>query len=881
MNRCGNFRQWMLLFLVSGVQVRAADQGWPILAKVEAQPLLAQANRVRQALDQLGQPLPNETRQSLESLTASLGDAQVAAGVQRILDPFCVAAIEIDETGISRVVRGSTKSELVEQGWRCFLVKVANRGGSTGSLRSDSPNARSLANSPKEEVASRWLGLLPYTGQPLLPNLSGLELEYTIVQLYSRDAGEKTGELVFTLEEGQPLKKAKPGPTIREWRFTKDLDGWKAAHDCTIAVTDNQLQVTSEGIDPYLIAPVSAPKGRMVLRFWAKFDQPGVGQVFWSTKQKSLPDGSTVSNFQVEPGRGVEYTVRINAQDELTAIRLDPGSGKGLTRFDWITLASETEPDTSGKVSIDFVAQPSIPVTFQVTEADGQPATGAFVITDLAGRVYPAQSKRLAPDFFFQRQVYRASGEQVLLPSGRYKVLCTHGPESIPEVTELLVADKPVEFRYQVKRWIDPSKAGWWSGDHHIHAAGCLHYENPTEGVEPSDMMRHIMGEDLKIGCCLTWGPCFDYQKQFFRGRPDDVSKPPFILRYDVEVSGFGSHASGHLCLLRLKEQIYPGGTSKNHWPTLGLNTLRWAKKQGAICGPAHSAIGLERTVGRVPGAVDGPNGLPHYNIPAYNGIGANEFIMNVPHQVPGPDGRLVPAVDFISTMDTDRITELNMWYHVLNCGFRVRASGETDFPCLTGERVGLGRGYAKIDGPADFDRYVQAIADGRMYVSNGLTHLMDLRAEVGGRTYEPGVAESEIQLAKSGRIRLTVNATARDPGKSTVPVEVVVNGLPVATQALPCDGEPRLLTFDVEIPASCWVAVRVFPSAHTNPLFVLVGDKPIRASKASAQWCLMGVDQCWTMKKGTYKSDELAQAELDYDYARKAYQRIIAECEK
>ena len=135
---------------------------------------------------------------------------------------------------------------------------------------------------------------------------------------------------------------------------------------------------------------------------------------------------------------------------------------------------------------------------------------------------------------------------------------------------------------------MDPSLSGWWSGDHHIHAAGCAHYLNPTEGVHASDMLRHCLGEDLKIGANLTWGPCFDYQKQFFTGAIDKVSQYPYLLRYDIEVSGFGSHRSGHLCLLRLKNQIYPGGDSKNHWPTLCLNTLKWAQKQGAVCGPAH-----------------------------------------------------------------------------------------------------------------------------------------------------------------------------------------------------------------------------------------------------------------------------------------------------
>ena len=40
----------------------------------------------------------------------------------------------------------------------------------------------------------------------------------------------------------------------------------------------------------------------------------------------------------------------------------------------------------------------------------------------------------------------------------------------------------------------------------------------------------------------------------------DDVTSYPYLMHYDIEVSGFGSHQSGHLCLLRLTQQIYPGG---------------------------------------------------------------------------------------------------------------------------------------------------------------------------------------------------------------------------------------------------------------------------------------------------------------------------------
>ena len=62
-----------------------------------------------------------------------------------------------------------------------------------------------------------------------------------------------------------------------------------------------------------------------------------------------------------------------------------------------------------------------------------------------------------------------------------------------------------MELAFQLERWIDPAKYGWYSGDHHIHAAGCSHYKNPTEGVDPArhdppDPGRgaeHRLGADL------------------------------------------------------------------------------------------------------------------------------------------------------------------------------------------------------------------------------------------------------------------------------------------------------------------------------------------------------------------------------------------------
>ena len=93
---------------------------------------------------------------------------------------------------------------------------------------------------------------------------------------------------------------------------------------------------------------------------------------------------------------------------------------------------------------------------------------------------------------------------------------------------------------FRLERWIDLAARNWFSGDHHVHAAGCAHYESPTEGVQPEDMMRHILGEDLNVGCVLSWGPCWYFQKQFFEGKTPpalDARLPDAVRRRGLRAS--------------------------------------------------------------------------------------------------------------------------------------------------------------------------------------------------------------------------------------------------------------------------------------------------------------------------------------------------------
>jgi hypothetical protein len=533
-------------------------------------------------------------------------------------------------------------------------------------------------------------------------------------------------------------------------------------------------------------------------------------------------------------------------------------------------------------ISIVFNARPTRPITLRVRDENGRPAFASFLIRDRFNQVFPHQAKRLAPDFFFQPQIYRRDGESVRLPAGDYTVAYTAGPEYLPLTKTFRVdAAGPSELSFTLERWIDPSKLGWYSGDHHIHAAGCSHYQNPTEGVLPEDMIRQIQGEALNLGSVLTWGPCYYYQKQFFTGEDSGLSKPDRLMHYDLEVSGFPSSHSGHLVLLGLKDQDYPKTHRIEDWPSWDLPILKWARSQGAVVGFAHSGWGLDVQDRQV----------PSFEMPAFDGIGANEYIVDVTH--PG-------TVDFISTMDTPPVAELSIWYHTLNVGFRTRISGETDFPCIHDARVGVGRTYSKVDGGLTFDRWLTGMRSGRSYVSDGKSHLFDFT--VNG--LPAGQRDSELTLNGAQNVHVQVRAAAyldvvpneeiraRAPdqkpywdverariGKSReIPVELIVNGAAVASKNIVADGQLRDVSFDVPIDKSSWIAVRILPSSHTNPVFALVGGKPIRASRRSAEWCLTAVNQCWTQKSPAIRSAERDEARAAYDHAREVYRRLIDE---
>ncbi|HVI27932.1 CehA/McbA family metallohydrolase [Hansschlegelia sp.] len=634
---------------------------------------------------------------------------------------------------------------------------------------------------------------------------------------------------------------------------------------------------------------------------------------------------AAVSLFQGAPmqktlsGFPLEYaTLQVYSRDEgLKSMTMSFNVGTLRSSGTGSVPYAPGSPGMRGEAQFSFNVGKAVPVTLHVLDEDGKPTAARFTIRDKLGRVYPYRSKRYVPDLFFQNQIYRYDGETVELPAGEYTVETGRGPQYEKYTRTITVkADAPSTETFQYKRWINPRALGYESLDKHVHTAGCLHYNDPTYGIEPKDMLRYATGEDLDVADILIWGPNWYYQKaKYFTGQPDPISTPNNVVTHNLEVSQFPSSAGGHTSGHGIRDIDYPGTKKIEDWPSYTLPVLKWMQSQGALSSYTHSGFGLD---------VQSAD-LPNYITPPMDSIGANEYIMTVAHG----------ATDLLGVGNTNFISELNIWYHTLNAGYRAEIAGETDWPCINGENVGRGRSYAKIANPqaaVTYQGILDAIDAGDSYVSDGRSHLMNFKVngnlpsrKVGTEIKLPAastvtvtadvaallpVEPEMIEVLGSSypmETQATVYQTLPEPKKqriSDLPItgvswrnipwwhierarigdtrnvllEVVVNGKPVASKQIVADGQVRPIEFNIPIEQSSWVALRILGASHTNPAFVLVDKKPIRGSKASVEWMIRALQQAYEVKRNGWRPEDYDEATAAYDYAYESFKKILHE---
>ena len=119
-------------------------------------------------------------------------------------------------------------------------------------------------------------------------------------------------------------------------------------------------------------------------------------------------------------GLEVEYAI---------ALILSTEAGRREATIGFDLGQGEQDLGFRGEVPVLFTVRPAVPVRLSILDEEAMPTTASLIIRDSQGRIYPPQAKRLAPDFFFQPQIYRTDGESLLFPPGEIRIQSGRGTE--------------------------------------------------------------------------------------------------------------------------------------------------------------------------------------------------------------------------------------------------------------------------------------------------------------------------------------------------------------------------------------------------------------------------------------------------------------------
>jgi Tol biopolymer transport system component len=461
-----------------------------------------------------------------------------------------------------------------------------------------------------------------------------------------------------------------------------------------------------------------------------------------------------------------------------------------------------------------------------VDSATGQPVPARLSVTAADGRGFaPDDAWRHADEAFvrgeqaFEQGYFHTRGRDVVtVPTGAVAVQAWRGPEyGAPREEVRLAPGETRTLRLTPSRLDDLPARGWWGGDLHVHMNYGGHYRNTparlafqgqAEGLHLIENL--VVNKEQRI-------PDIDG----FRTTPDPVSTPSFLLAWGQE---FHTGFWGHTALLGLRDHYllpdYAGqanSASASLVPT-NADVADLAHAQGALMGYVHPFD--------APVDPDDKSTPLTYALPVDAALGKLAYL-----EVMGFSDHLVTS---------------DVWYRLLNCGFRIPAGAGTDaFPNFASLRgpAGLLRTYAKAGPRLDHRAFLDALQGGRTFVTNAPL----LTFEVEGRG--PG---DEILLAAPRALRASVTM------RSAVPldhVQVVGNGKVVAE--IPLGSDRGSVETELTLPAevSGWFVLRawserprlpvldLYPFASTSPVYVRVGDRPVR-SPADAAWFGRWVDR-------------------------------------
>ena len=465
-------------------------------------------------------------------------------------------------------------------------------------------------------------------------------------------------------------------------------------------------------------------------------------------------------------------------------------------------------------------------LSLRITDSAGKLVAARVFVTAEDGRAYaPADAWMQADDSFvpaerpFEAHYFDSTGAaELTVPVGKVSVDVMRGFEYGFEQRQVDIkpgSTAQITVRLHPLDFTDTQAAKWVSGDVHVHMNYAGTYRNtPKHLLEQAAAENVPVVENLIVNKEQRF-PDIEYAPPHL----DPLSNGDRLLQHAQE---FHTSYWGHLGLLNLKTLLIPGYVG---YPNTAAASL--FPSNANISDMAHAQGGLVGYVHPLESVPDPIKDLTTYELPADVALG---------------------KVDYIEVLGfADHKSTAEVWYKLLNCGFRLPTAAGTDFmgnyASLRGP-LGLNRVYAEVPrGPLHMDTWLKAIKAGRTFASNGPL----LRFELGRK-------ESGGDLSLSHEEKVPFRARLRSL-VALDHLQVVCNGQVARDLQLTGDRKSFDASGTIDIGHSGWCILRayadraeypildLYPYATTSPVYINVDGAPAH-NQADAQYFVAWLDR-------------------------------------
>lgn len=483
-------------------------------------------------------------------------------------------------------------------------------------------------------------------------------------------------------------------------------------------------------------------------------------------------------------------------------------------------------------------------INFNITDKlSGKPLSARVEVSDKEGNQYwtPIKGPSFAVNRYsewgwhsalweYQPGPYfylQGKAELGVRPIGK-KAKIYHGFEYIPAMVEV---PEQGNVKVALERWINMPDLGWYSGQTHIHTTDI---GIPVQFSEFWPLISQA--EDLHVSSILTlkgeWETHAIYADEYPMGKRKEFSTSEHIITYGEE---FRNNPYGHLAFLGLKSLIQPistGALGELGGPDYPPNAyiLEDAVAQGATTIAAHFGNFTE-------GVDQIRTGWPSTGFEMPVDIALGNIHMA---EIAGNGG------------------QRNVWYDILNCGFKIPATAGPDWAIKDTPRV-----YVNLENEEfTLDNWRRNLQSGKSFITTGPMLFFRVNGE------QPG---STLNVEK-GSVSLEIDARALTPN-GKIPVEIVYNG-EVILNGTEVPGQ-------ITLEDSGWIAARC-EGAHTNPIYINFKDRPAGYAEPAEKFIEV-IDRLsgWVKTKALFYNENQKEAVLEViGNGRAVYENIIQRAE-